>query len=85
MKIVKRCKGLPLALKTMGSLLYKKSSVSEWETMLQCEIWEFSKEHCDILPVLALSYIHLPSHLKACFAYCVLFPMDYVFKKEDLI
>ena len=85
MKIVKKCKGLPLALKTMGSLLYKKSSVSEWETVLQGEIWEFSKEHCDILPALALSYIHLPSHLKACFAYCALFPKDYEFKKEDLI
>jgi len=85
MKIVQKCKGLPLALKTMGSLLYKKSSVSEWETVLQSEIWEFSKERCDILPALALSYIHLPSHLKACFAYCALFPKDYEFIKEDLI
>ena len=42
MKIVKKCKGLPLALKTMGSLLYNKSSVSEWETVFQSQIWEFS-------------------------------------------
>ena len=77
MNIVKRCKGLPLALKTMGSLLYKKSSISESETVLQCEIWEFSKERCDILSALALSCIHLPSHLKASFAYCALFPKDY--------
>ncbi|WVZ02991.1 hypothetical protein V8G54_023797 [Vigna mungo] len=85
MKIVKKCKGLPLALKTMGSLLYNKSSVSEWETLFQSEIWEFSKEHCDIMPALALSYIHLPSHLKICFSYCALFPKDYEFKKEHLI
>jgi len=85
LKIVKKCKGLPLALKTMESLLYKKSSVSEWETVLQSEIWAFSKECCDIVPALALSYIHLPSHLKACFVYCVLFPKDYEFKREDLI
>ena len=32
-----------------------------------------------------MSYIHLPSHLKACFAYCALFPKDYVFIKKDLI
>jgi len=38
MKIVEKCKGLPLALKTMGSLLYNKSSVSEWETVFQSEI-----------------------------------------------
>jgi len=85
MKIVKKCKGLPLALKTMGSMLYNKSSVSEWQTVFQSEIWEFSKERCDIIPALALSYIHLPSHLKVCFAYCALFPKDYEFVKEDLI
>ncbi|XP_068485216.1 putative disease resistance RPP13-like protein 1 [Phaseolus vulgaris] len=85
MKIVKKCKGLPLALKTMGSLLYNKSSFSEWQTVFRSEIWEFSKERCDIIPALALSYIHLPSHLKVCFAYCALFPKDYEFKKEDLI
>ncbi|KAG2396563.1 hypothetical protein LR48_Vigan02g260100 [Vigna angularis] len=85
MKIVKKCKGLPLALKTMGSLLYNKSSVSEWKIVSQSEIWEFSKEQSDIIPALALSYIHLPSHLKACFVYCALFPKDYEFKKEHLI
>ena len=85
MKIVKKCKGLPLALKTMGSMLYNKSSVSDWETVFQSEIWEFSKECCGIIPSLALSYIHLPSHLKVCFAYCALFPKDYEFKKECLI
>ena len=84
-RIVKRCKGLPLALKTMGSLLYNKSSVPEWKTVLQSEIWEFSKERCDIIPALALSYIHLPSHLKVCFAYFALFPKDYEFRKEHLI
>ncbi|XP_027909448.1 putative disease resistance RPP13-like protein 1 [Vigna unguiculata] len=84
-KIVEKCKGLPLALKTMGSLLYNKSSVSEWESVFQNEIWEFSQERCDIIPALALSYIHLPSHLKVCFAYCALFPKDYEFKKEHLM
>jgi len=84
-KIVEKCKGLPLALKTMGSLLYNKSSVSEWESVFQSEIWEFSQERCDIIPALAVSYIHLPSHLKVCFAYCALFPKDCEFKKEHLV
>ena len=66
-------------------MLYNKSSISEWQTVFQSEIWEFSKERCDIIPALALSYIDLPSHLKVCFAYCALFPKDYEFKKEDLI
>ncbi|KAG4383993.1 hypothetical protein GLYMA_13G193300v4 [Glycine max] len=84
-KIVKKCKGLPLALKTMGSLLHDKSSVTEWKSIWQSEIWEFSTERSDIVPALALSYHHLPSHLKRCFAYCALFPKDYVFDKECLI
>ncbi|KAG4959964.1 hypothetical protein AAZX31_13G168800 [Glycine max] len=85
MKIVEKCKGLPLALKTMGSLLHDKSSVTEWKSILQSEIWEFSTERSDIVPALALSYHHLPSHLKRCFAYCALFPKDYEFDKECLI
>ena len=85
MEIVKKCKGLPLALKTMESLLYNKPSVSEWETVFRSEIWELPKVCCDIVPALALSYIHLPSHLKACFAYFALFPKDYEFKKEHLM
>ncbi|KAL2979539.1 hypothetical protein AAZX31_13G177800 [Glycine max] len=84
-KIVEKCKGLPLALKTMGSLLHNKSSVREWESILQSEIWEFSTECSGIVPALALSYHHLPSHLKRCFAYCALFPKDYEFDKECLI
>jgi len=83
-KIVEKCKGLPLALKTMGSLLYNKPSISEWESVFQSEIWEFSQERSDIIPALAMSYIHLPSHLKVCFAYCALFPKDYMFEKEHL-
>ena len=49
MKIVEKCKGLPLALKTMGSLLHRKS-VSEWKSVLQSEMWEL--EDSDIVPAL---------------------------------
>jgi len=83
MQIVEKCKGLPLALKTMGSLLHNKSSLSEWKNVLESEIWEL--EDSDVIPALALSYNHLPSHLKRCFAYCALFPKDYEFDKKRLI
>ncbi|KAG4947323.1 hypothetical protein JHK87_043330 [Glycine soja] len=83
MKIVKKCQGLPLVLKSMGSLLHNKSFVSDWENILKSEIWEI--EDSDIVPALALSYHHLPPHLKTCFAYCALFPKDYVFHRECLI
>ncbi|XP_027356840.1 putative disease resistance RPP13-like protein 1 [Abrus precatorius] len=85
MKLVEKCKGLPLALKTIGSLLHTKSSVSEWESVLTSEIWSLPEEHNNIIPALLLSYHHLPSALKRCFAFCSLFPKDYEFDKEDLI
>nr|KYP58229.1 Putative disease resistance RPP13-like protein 1 [Cajanus cajan] len=84
-KIVEKCKGLPLALKTIGSLLYTKSSILEWKNVLTSEIWDLPKEDSEIIPSLLLSYHHLPSHLKRCFAYCALFPKDYEFDKECLI
>ncbi|XP_020204212.1 putative disease resistance RPP13-like protein 1 [Cajanus cajan] len=84
-KIVKKCKGLPLALKTIGSLLHTKSSISEWINILTSKIWDLPKEYSEIIPALLLSYYHLPSHLKRCFAYCALFPKDYEFDREGLV
>ncbi|XP_047150307.1 putative disease resistance RPP13-like protein 1 [Vigna umbellata] len=84
-KIVQKCNGLPLALKTLGSLLHNKSSLWEWESVMKSEIWHFSENESDILPALRLSYFHLPSHLKKCFAFCALFPRGYRFDKECLI
>nr|XP_027109109.1 putative disease resistance protein At3g14460 [Coffea arabica] len=37
------------------------------------------------IPALRLSYIHLPSDLKRCFAYCAVFHKDYQFRKEKII
>ncbi|XP_068491491.1 putative disease resistance RPP13-like protein 1 [Phaseolus vulgaris] len=85
MKIVEKCQGLPLALETVGGLLQSKSSVSEWEGVLRSNIWDLLIEDNKIIPALLLSYYHLPSHLKRCFAYCALFPKDHMFDKESLI
>ncbi|ESW05590.1 hypothetical protein PHAVU_011G192500 [Phaseolus vulgaris] len=84
-EIVEKCQGLPLALETVGGLLHSKSSVSEWEGVLRSNIWDLPIEDSKIIPALLLSYYHLPSHLKRCFAYCVLFPKDHMFDKESLI
>jgi hypothetical protein len=84
-EIVKKCVGVPLAIRTMGSLLYFKNSETEWSSFKNNELSKISQNENDILPTLKLSYDHLPSHLKHCFAYCSLFPKDYMINKSTLI
>ena len=85
MKIVKKCRGVPLAISTLGGLLYSKRSVEEWLSSGDAEIWSLGQRENDIIPALRLSYAGLPSHLKQCFAYCSLFLKDYNINKQTLI
>ncbi|XP_073104777.1 putative disease resistance protein RGA4 isoform X2 [Elaeis guineensis] len=84
-EIVKKCGGLPLAVKTLGSLMQSKSQKSEWLSVRNSKIWDMQVGEDGILPALRLSYSHLPSHLKQCFAFCAIFPKDYQMQKDLLI
>ncbi|XVF22902.1 hypothetical protein REPUB_Repub12eG0210700 [Reevesia pubescens] len=84
-EIVRKCKGLPLAAKTLGGLLRTKGNRDEWEVILKSKMWDLPEERSGILPALRLSYHHLPFHLKRCFSYCAIFPKDYEFDKDELV
>ncbi|MFS7933314.1 putative virus X resistance protein-like, coiled-coil [Helianthus anomalus] len=81
--IVKKCKGLPLAMKTLGSLMWSKSSTNYWRYVKDNSLWELEEIH--VVPaILKLSYDNLLPHLKRCFAYCCLFPKGYPITKDEL-
>ncbi|XP_056162304.1 putative disease resistance protein RGA3 [Syzygium oleosum] len=84
-EIVRKCSGVPLVVRTVGSLLFFKKTKPEWLHFKDNELLEVSQREDRIVFVLRLSYDHLPSHLKQCFALCSLFPKDYRIKKQTLI
>ncbi|KAF7092971.1 hypothetical protein CFC21_095412 [Triticum aestivum] len=87
-EITSKCKGLPLAIVSVGSLLRAREKTVEecrrindqlsWETINNLRL-----EH--IRNVLYLSFIYLPTHLKSCFLYCSLFPEDYLLHRKQLV
>ncbi|KAJ9543895.1 hypothetical protein OSB04_023602, partial [Centaurea solstitialis] len=83
-EIVKKCGELPLALIAVGRMLRTKQNDEEWEELLNSEIWN-SKNEDNILPALRVSYYDLPPYLKQMFAYCCLFPKDYLFHMDQLV
>ncbi|XP_010910478.4 disease resistance protein RGA2-like [Elaeis guineensis] len=84
-QIVEKCGGLPLAAKALGSLMSSRRGEAEWLHVRDSELWRLPADDNGILPALRLSYDHLPSNLKQCFAYCSIFPKDYEIKREKLI
>ena len=87
-EILSKCKGLPLAIVSIGSLLHvREKTVEEWKRINDQLSWEIiNNSRLDhIRNVLHLSYIYLPTYLKSCFLYCSLFPEDYLFRRKTLV
>ncbi|XBI31709.1 hypothetical protein VPH35_055245 [Triticum aestivum] len=84
-RIVNKCGGLPLALKTMGGLLSSKQKVQEWKAIEESNIGDNDGGKYEVMPILKLSYKHLSPEMKQCFAFCAVFSKDYEMEKDRLI
>ncbi|TYI58706.1 hypothetical protein E1A91_D11G379900v1 [Gossypium mustelinum] len=83
--ILERCCGVPLVIRTIAGTLSFKETKSEWLSFKDNELARISQNEGEILPTLKLSYDHLSSHLKHCFAYCRLYPKDHEIDVRTLV
>jgi hypothetical protein len=75
-KIIRKCDGLPLAIKVMGGLLSTRHlNELEWENVLKKNLeWKEDGLHDELNFSVHLSYDDLTPELKQCFLYYSLFP-----------
>ncbi|KAF4366540.1 hypothetical protein G4B88_023889 [Cannabis sativa] len=86
-EILKKCRGLPLAIRAIFGLLSRKKKVqSEWKKVLNDIDFEFktNSQLVGIFEILSFSYVDLPFHLKSCLLYFGTFPKDYSLSKGRL-
>ncbi|KAK3219697.1 hypothetical protein Dsin_013667 [Dipteronia sinensis] len=87
--VVNECKGLPLALITIGSTMANKKTIEELQhatKVLRSYPSEFPGTEARVLPILKFSYDSLSSNiLKNCFIYCSIYPEDHVILEDQLI
>ena len=91
-EIVGKCKGLPFVLKAMGSVFMNNQLLDRrsWRKISQlglCEVERMCRSFeikPNILPMLKVSYNHLPSCIKPLFSYLSLFPKGYLINKKEL-
>ncbi|KAM3681585.1 hypothetical protein ACJW31_12G008200 [Castanea mollissima] len=86
-ELVIKCKGLPLAIAALGSLMYSKNDTSQWNQINSSLNWNLSNnpELEAVKSILLLSFNDLPYQLKHCFLYCSLFPEDHEIRRKRLI
>ncbi|GFY89247.1 hypothetical protein Acr_06g0011870 [Actinidia rufa] len=76
--IAKKCQGIPLVIVVVaGILTNEEQSPDQWEKVGKTLNSQMIADPQIWLKTLALSYNHLPHHLKPCFLYFGVFPEDY--------
>ncbi|KAJ1685425.1 hypothetical protein LUZ63_016815 [Rhynchospora breviuscula] len=81
---IAKCKGLPLALIVLGSLLSTKSyDFHEWKKLFDTMSWQVDGSKC--IDVIATSYEYLPLAKKLCFLYFAAYPEDQKIEIKHLL
>jgi Leucine-rich repeat (LRR) protein len=84
--ILKRCRGLPLAISTIGGLLANRAKTGmEWIKLNEHLGAELESDLKDIGKVIASSYDGLPYHLKSIFLYLSIFPENHRIRRTRLL
>ncbi|GKV18577.1 hypothetical protein SLEP1_g28937 [Rubroshorea leprosula] len=85
--IASKCGGLALVANVIGGFLCNNMKKDDWLSIKDnSEVWGSIEEANGVLRVLQLSFNRLPiPALKQCFAFCSIFPKDFVMGKEMLI
>ncbi|XP_044950183.1 putative disease resistance protein RGA3 [Hordeum vulgare subsp. vulgare] len=84
-RIVSKCKGDPLALSAMGGLMSSKARAWEWEAVAESNVGDSVAGKQEVISILELSYRHLSSEMKQCFAFCAVFSKNSEMEKSMLI
>ncbi|XVE99715.1 hypothetical protein REPUB_Repub03eG0224700 [Reevesia pubescens] len=90
-EMMRKCKGLPLAIVVLGGLLATKRSWGQWKMVdsnIHAHLNKFpQQDHQDgaVNGILVLSYNDLPYYLKPCFLYLGHYPEDWEISKKELI
>ncbi|KAM3383312.1 putative late blight resistance protein R1B-8 [Capsicum galapagoense] len=84
-QIALKCGGLPLAIVLIAGLLSNTDkTLNMWRSVAE-NVSSVVSTEVQCMKVLALSYHHLPSHLKPCFLYFAIFPEDKLISVDRLV
>ncbi|KAI9071513.1 hypothetical protein K1719_046521 [Acacia pycnantha] len=83
-EIVKKCKGVPLAAKTLGSLLRFRSDEKTGFILRKVRFGIYHMKKIQSY-LLRLSYLNLPTKVRQCFGYLAVFPKDHRMSKKHVI
>ncbi|CAH1433466.1 unnamed protein product [Lactuca virosa] len=80
MQIAKNCHGLPLSVVVMAGVLVKEARNKDLWVKISCSVHSYiASDEKGCLETIALSYHHLPLHLRDCFLCLGGFPEDFRF------